>query len=150
MYSIQKIRIPKTKRSKIKVVDKIEAEGFVMPSRQNKFPINGMIVKNILIVDVKLARPIVTKKVNKLYKKLIMVLTELLITDDDSGESFREALNQIERFRQEIKNKYRAYLAKKDLDTMSKQLKMFQLEAKNRFIELQMSYQAMNENGKSR
>ena len=32
------------------------------------------------------------------YERLINKLTELLIDDDDSGETCREALNQVERF----------------------------------------------------
>ncbi len=150
MYCISKVKIPKNKKTKVKLKETIDVEGFLMPSRQKKFTISGTTIANILIVDVKLARPLVTKKVNKIYKKLIMLLTELLITDDDTGESFREALNQIEKFRQEIKNKYRKYLAKKDLEAMSKQLKLLQLEAKNRFIELQMSYSNVNTSGKNR
>lgn len=75
------------------------------------------------------------------YRKLLALLTELLISDDDTGDTFREALNQIEKFRQEVKNKYRTYLTKKELEQMSKQLKVFQLEAQTRYIELQANLQ---------
>ena len=34
------------------------------------------------------------------------MLTELLISDDDTGRSQMQALTEIERFRQIIKNKY--------------------------------------------
>ena len=151
MYCIKKVKIPKNKREKLKLKERMEIKGFLMPSKQNKFKINNSNVSNIVVVNKKLARPLVTKKVSKKYKKLILLLTELLITDDDTGEALREALNQIEKFRQEIKNKYRTYLSKKELEKMSKQLKLLQLEAKTRFIELQVTYNnTMNRNGKSR
>lgn len=150
MYRIKRIKIPKTKRSKTKLTEKIDIEGFLMPSRSNKFKINGENITNIQIVNKNLAHPLAAKKVSKIYKKLIMILTELLITDDDSGETYREALNQIEKFRQEIKNKYRKFLEKKELEVMSKQLKLLQLEAKNKYMELQMSYDNINQTGKSR
>lgn len=69
---------------------------------------------------------------------------ELLTSDDDTGESLREALNRIEKFRQEIKNKYRHFLKKKELEEMGKQLKLFQQEAQIRFIELQNAIYEMN------
>ena len=58
------------------------------------------------------------------FKKLINLLTELIVSDDDSGDTFREALNQIEKFRLEIKNKYRVFLENKELEEMAKKLKM--------------------------
>ena len=68
------------------------------------------------------------------------ILPDLLISDDDSGESIRSALNEIERFRQIIKNKYREYLKEKDLKLMSSQLKVLQREAKAKYLEIQNSY----------
>ena len=46
----------------------------------------------------------------KKYDKLIKYLTELLVSADDTGDAMREALNQIEKFRLEIKIKYRKFL----------------------------------------
>ena len=71
---------------------------------------------------------------------LINLLTDLLVSDDDSGDSYREALNQIEKFRMEIKNKYRRYLKKNELEKMSKQLMTLKKEATKKIIELQNSY----------
>ena len=65
------------------------------------------------------------------------MITELLVSDDDTGRSQIQALTEIEKFRQQIKNKYREYLTKKDLESMSKQLTIIQKNAKNKIIELQ-------------
>ena len=70
--------------------------------------------------------------------------------DDDSGDSIREALNQIEKFKQEIKNKYRDYLKKKDLELMSKQLYLLQKEATERYMEIRNSFIKMNEEKRSK
>ena len=85
------------------------------------------------------------KKYNKLIDKLMLLLT----SDDDTGESFREALNIIEKFRLEIKIKYRKFLEKKVLKQMALQLKQLQKEAENRFLELQNYYSENMENSKS-
>ena len=92
----------------------------MMGSKNKVYKIGENAVKDIKVVDKNLASNLVNKQVLKKYQKLINYLTELLIDDDDSGDTYREVLNQIEKFRQEIKNKYRKYLKQKDLENMSK------------------------------
>lgn len=150
MYSISRKKVIK-KKWKYQDFDQIKnLEGFLMPSRGNKFRIHEMVVKDILVVDVMLAKGLVRDYVDKKYKKLIAELTELLISDDDTGEPFRIALNRIEKFRQEVKNKYRIYLEKKELEIMAKQLSTLQKQAKLEFAELQNSLMITNEIGKGR
>ena len=115
-----------------------------MGSAKKVFVIKNTNIKNIIVMNNKLAHPLVEKKVSKEYQTLISILMELLTSDDDTGESLREALNRIEKFRQEIKNKYRHFLKKKELEEMGKQLKLFQQEAQIRFIELQNAIYEMN------
>ena len=117
---------------------------FPMGSKRKVFKIKDSEITNIDICNKKLAHPIVLKKVNKNYKSLIKLLTELLIDDDDSGESFREALNQIERFRIMIKNKYRNFLTKEEIEAMSKQLVVLQKEAKKRLMDIQDNMNMLN------
>ncbi len=150
MYSVSRKKVIK-KKWKFKDFSQFEnLEGFLMPSRNNAFNINKQVIKNIKIVNVDLAKDIVRDYVSKKYKRLIKNLTELLISDDDTGESFRLVLDRIEKFRMEIKNKYRIYLEKKELEIMAKQLSALQKQAKLEFAELQNNLISMNEIGKSR
>ena len=118
----------------------INIDGFLMASKRKVFKINGAEIREIKVVNKKLANPLVYKKVLQKYNILINLLTDLLVGDDDSGDSYREALNQIEKFRLEIKNKYRRYLKKNELEKMSKQLMTLKKEATKKIIELQNSY----------
>lgn len=139
-------------KNKNKLKDKTELldiNGFMMGSNNKIFKINGSNVKNIKLIDKKLANPLVSKKVLKKYNKLIAYLTDLLFDDDDSGESLREVLNQIEKFRLEIKVKYREFLKQKDLEKMSKQLITIKKEANNKIILLQNNYLELINNKKS-
>ena len=148
MYSVDS-----KKKNKNKLIDKteiIELDGFMMGSKNKTFKIDGNEVRDIKVVDTKLASSLVNKQVSKKYEKLINYLTELLIDDDDSGETYREALNQIEKFRQEIKNKYRKFLKQKELEMMSKKLVVLQKEANKRLLEIQNSYKYENENRRSK
>lgn len=145
MYSV--VRNKKIKKNR--KVELEEFDGFIMPSRKG-FVIEDQLISEIKVIDKKLAHPLVSKKVFSKYQRLISYLTELLVSDDDTGDTFREALNQIEKFRLEIKNKYRGYLKQKELELMSKQLLTLQKAAKMRLYEIQESYMASKGNGKNR
>ena len=135
-----------------KVIDKdllLNLKGFQMISRHG-FIVNGILIKNLEIMNKKLANGVVTKQVLKKYNKLILLLTELLISDDESGEAFREALNHIEKFRMEVKNKYREFLKKKELEMMSKQLSLMKKEADKRMVEIHDAYLSMKSSGKGK
>ena len=132
-----------SKKNKYKLIEKDDLKnisGFRMTSNNKNLIVADIKVSNIEVTNKKLAHPLVYKKVCKKYNKLIAILTELLISDDDSGESFREALNQIERFKVEIRSRYREYLKQKELEFMSKQLKALQKEATMRLYELNTDY----------
>ena len=81
---------------------------------------------------------------------MINNITFLLNADDESGECYREALNLIEKFRLQIKNKYREFLEKEALKEMAKQLKLLQKETNNRYLALQEYYEQNLTSGKSR
>ena len=134
--------IVENKKIKYKLTDKkalSSLEGYPFGRKSHK--IAGVEVIGLTICNKKLVHPIVKKQVDKKYQKLINLLTELLISDDESGTPLMEALNQIEKFRQMIKNKYRDYLTKKDLEMMSKQLSLLQKQAKEKLMEINYAMQ---------
>lgn len=150
MYSISRKKVVK-KKWKFKDFESLcNLDGFLMPSSRNGFNICNQKITYINVVDTELAKPIVRKFVSTKYKKLIKTLTELLISDDDSGDTFRLALDKIEKFRMEVKNKYRRFLEKKELEIMAKQLSALQKQAKLEFAELQNNLLSMNEMGKGK
>lgn len=150
MYSISRKKVVK-KKWKFKDFESLcNLDGFLMPSSRNGFNICNQKITYINVVDIELAKPIVRKFVSTKYKKLIKTLTELLISDDDSGDTFRLALDKIEKFRMEVKNKYRRFLEQKELEIMAKQLSSLQKQAKLEFAELQNNLLSMNEMGKGK
>lgn len=144
MYSVSK----KTNGKLIDTYEVLNLDGFLM-STKNGFKIHDQVIQNIRIIDADIAHGIVIDKVMKRYKKLITYLTEVLTSDDDSGDALCEALNQIERFRLEIKNKYRNYLKQKELEKMSRQLMRLKKETENQLLEIQENRVKLT-NGKGR
>lgn len=132
--------IIKNKKIKYKLTDKNALDsikGFLFGGSKRVHKIKGQEISKLVIYNKKLAHPVVKKQVDKKYKKLIDMLTDLLISDDDTGRSQMQALTEIEKFRQMIKNKYREFLTRKDLEEMSKQLTIMQKTAKSKIAELQ-------------
>lgn len=147
MFSLNKKKIIKKKINDINLID-----GFSMGSKNKVFKIASEKVKGIIVYNSKLINNLVSKKVMTIYNKLIAYLTELILNSDDtdSGSAMREALNQIEKFRLEIKIKYRKYLKKKELEMMSKKLVKMQKIANDRLLEIHNSYVEMLSNKRSR
>lgn len=145
MYSIS------DNKRKGKIIDMININGFPMGSKDKVFKIEDSKIRKIKIMNKNLANPLVSKKVMKKYNKLIEYLTDALLDEDDDGETCREALNQIEKFRLIIKNKYRDFLKKKEIEKMSKQLVLFQKELIKKQILIRESYlEYMDSNKRSK
>jgi len=126
-------------------IDFINLDGFVMPSRKKYFMIKLEKITGIKIVQNDLIGSIVSKTVSKKYKKLVKEITELLVDDDESEGSMNEVLNRINKFRNEIKNKYLSYLGKDELQKMNKKLRILEKEAKSRLEEM-IAYNLFDEN----
>jgi len=147
MYKVNNKKIKKGKiTTKINIIN---LDGYVMHTKNKYFIIEGEKITDIKVIDKGLINSVVSEIVEKKFKKLIQEITELFINEDDSEGSMNEVLNRIEKFRQEIKNKYRAYLKEKELKLMGNQLKRLQKEARKKKEEL-INYQLENTFGRSR
>ena len=95
----------------------------------------------INIYDLAMQKIFITNKVYKKYLKLLKLVNFYLNSEDDTGTAYHEALNEIEKFRQLVKNKYRAYLE------LSKKVKV----AKDKLVYLNViNMEYTNENRRSR
>lgn len=121
------------------VLNFIDEEAVVFGLKNKRYKIQHDHIKNLIIYNNDLAYPIVYQQVKHKFTKLMSMLPDLIVNDDESGTSVREALNDIERFRQIIKNKYRSHLKQKDIQFMSKQLVLIQKEAKRKYREISKS-----------
>lgn len=109
--------------------DEVVLCGYKLPSRNKNFIIGDELVTNLIITNKKLAHPFVSRAAFKKYNRLLEELTELFVEEGDSSSGMNEILNKIERFREEIKRKYRKYLKRKELEEMAKSLKMLKKQA---------------------
>jgi len=124
-------------------------EGFDITPK-NKRPFQDSIeVTKMILINESLITNMVNKKIKKGFQKLLKNIGFLFESNDETGEGLKEALNQLERFKMEIKNKYRNYLAREELILLGKKLSILENEAKMRLYYLENNYQNSKE-GKSR
>ena len=112
--------------------------------------IHDMSVSSIIVYSREFAHPLVLQRLFPRYKKLIQFLTEVLLSEEESGDSYREALNQIERFRIILRNRYRVFLEEMEFEQMSKQLLALKKECMKRQMELNDYYMGLENNKRSR
>lgn len=105
----------------------------------------------VSIYSLEIQKIFISNKVYHKYLKLLKLVNFYLNSDDDTGTAYSEALNEIERFRQLVKNKYRVYLLDKTLKEMSLELSKKVREAKRRLIYVETrTYDYINENKHSK
>ncbi len=105
----------------------------------------------VSIYNLDIQKVFISNKVYHKYLKLLKLVNFYLNSDDDTGTAYSEALNEIERFRQLVKNKYRAYLLEETLKEMSIELTKKVKDAKRRLIFVETrTYDYTNENKHSK
>ena len=105
--------------------------------------IQNMPISSVIIYSKEFAHPLVLQRLYPRYKKLIQFLTAILLSEEESGESYREALNQIERFRIILHNRYRFFLEEKEFEQMANQLSVLKKECMKRQMELNDYYRGL-------
>ena len=105
----------------------------------------------VSIYSLDIQKVFISNKVYKKYLKLLKLVDFYLTSDDDTGTALEEALNEIERFRQLVKNKYKSYLLDKTLKEMSLELQKKVMDVKKRLIYIETKdYDYTNENRRSK
>ena len=105
----------------------------------------------VSIYSLDIQKVFISNKVYKKYLKLLKLVDFYLTSDDDTGTALEEALNEIERFRQLVKNKYKAYLLDQTLKEMSLELQKKVMDVKKRLIYIETKdYDYTNENRRSK
>lgn len=113
---------------KCKKDDKIE-EYKLYP--KNSFPYRGIPVESISLINPSLIENVIKKKIKRKLDFYLKYLIEV-VDNDDTGESHREALNELEKFKSMIEYKYRKFLNDRYVNLVNKKISLLekQIEAK--------------------
>ena len=104
-------------------------DGFNMTSKNKNIKLKDAInVNKMVMVNPSMVEKLIYKKINIRMKKLINLIFNIYDSDDDPGSSMMQALNEIEKFKREMINKYLNYMNKKQLSNLEDKIRMLESE----------------------
>ena len=105
---------------------------------------------NIHVVDYIIKKEVTKRQLVKRYEKLIKFITFYLANDDDSGVAYQEALNEINKYKQIIRNKYRKYIKKNNIERIEKELAKYEELLKGKLMYLEKENKDIKESRRSK
>lgn len=124
----------KNNSSEIIYLDYDRLSGFNF-SPKNSIKYDGIVVNKMVIIKPSMIEKVLKRKIKKkleLYLRLIIKFIES--EDSDNGDSLREALNDITRYKSIINHKYRKYLDAKYLNLLFKKIAILEYELNSKLI----------------
>ncbi len=119
------------------------------PKKNMKFE-DMISVNEMIVINPSLLEKLVSKKCSRTLKKIIKMMT-VISDDEDDDSGYMLILDEIERLKKLVINKYKDYMDEKEYDTLLKKLEIIKQEAqyrKNKILEMNLSYED-NKRGKS-
>lgn len=101
---------------------------------KNKVKYSGVKVNEMVIINPSFIEKVLKRKVKNKLDKYLQVLIALLESEDEDPTSLRHALNDLEKYRRTVINKYRIYLDKKYVDLLLKKLDVIERELKEKLF----------------
>ena len=132
----------KSNNNEIIYLDYNKLKGFDF-SPKNKIKYDGIVVNKMVIIKPSMIEKVLKRKIkNKLDLYLKLIVRFIESEDSDSGESIREALNDLTRYKGIIAHKYRKYLDEKYLRLLLKKIVILEYELNSKLMTInEYSYQ---------
>lgn len=143
------------KDAKTEVITYMEYEnlkGFNVKPKHNINFEDMINVEEMIVINPGLIEKLVDKKCKRTFEKIIKMISIASEEDDDEGDSsFMLILDEIERFKNLIINKYKSYIEEKEYETLLKKLDILKAEIEHRrnyILEKELNYET-SKKGKS-
>lgn len=105
--------------------------GYNMTSKNKNIKLKDAIkVNKMVIINPSFIEKLINKKINSKIKKLIDLLAMIFEVgdDEDPAGSLMLALNEVEKFKREMINKYLDYMNKEQLKKLNEKIKILETE----------------------
>ena len=148
----QKFLVVKNKDTKeIKYFEYDKVKGYnIKPKNSVKFE-DAINVDRMILINPSLIEKIVDKIVKRKFNYLINMMSIVCEADDENGDGLELALNEAEKFRNELCNKYRKYIADEKFELLEKKIAILEDELRLRLKYLFLNKEEIyNKEGKSR
>ena len=127
-----KFLIVKDKDSKVvKYFDYDKIDGYNLKAKKNTNFFDDINVSRVIIINPSFSEKIARKKMDAKFEKLLTMMN-IVLEEDETGEGLDIVLDEANKFRMEIINKYKKFIADRDLDIMLKKLDIIEKELRMR------------------
>ena len=107
-------------------------EGFkVIPKNSIKYP--GIKVHSLIIIKPTMIEKVLKKKIKRKLDYYLKYIISLIDEDDDDSD-YRQALNDLERYKEIAEYKYRKYLDDKYINLLLKKISLLEKEIKSKIV----------------
>jgi len=155
MSNDTKFLIVKDEKTKeIRYFDYDKIDGYNLKAKKNTNFFDDINVSRVIIINPSFSEKIANKKMDAKFERLLTMMN-IVFEEDDTGEGLEIVLNEANKFRMELINKYRKYIKAEKLALMLKKLEIVEKELalKKKAIEYTAGYGEYEEElttGKSR
>ena len=125
----QRFLVVKNKDSKdIKYFEYDKISGYnIKPNPKLKFQ-DAINVNRMILINPSLIEKMVDKKIKRRFDYLINLLSIVYENDDDTGDGLQLALDESEKFRNELSNKYKQYVKEEKYELLLKKIAILEDE----------------------
>ena len=127
--------IVKEKNSKdIKYFDYNKLDGYNLTTKKDVHFADAIDINRVIIINPTFIDKIATRKINSKFNKLINMMQVVCEVgdDDESGEGYRIALDEANKLKMELWNKYKKFISDEKLELMIKKIEILEDELKLR------------------
>ena len=153
MAKEERFLVVKTNDSKeIKYFEYDKLQGYNIKPKNNVKFLDAINVNKMILINPSLIQKMIDKKIKKRFDYLINLLSIVIDNANETGdgEGLYLALDEAERLRMEILNKYRRYMEEEKLELLLKKIDILENELKLRIKYIEYANDEYYMEGKSR
>ena len=104
-------------------------DGYSLNAKNKNIKLKDAInVNKMVIINQSLIDKIINRNIDSKFKKLINLILGIYDTSDDPAGNMMLALNEVEKFKREVINKYVNYMNKKQLEKLERKIRLLEGE----------------------
>jgi len=136
-----------TKNKEIEIIEYEQHAGFDINPKNRVKKGNSIDVSKVIFMSPTLIEKLLKKKIDREYKRILVLLTEVAADDSDDTTRLAIALNEVELFKGIIKKKYSKFMEQQKTDQLLKRLELMGKELRRRIFEIEEEKQYNNSRG---
>ena len=142
MKSDTKFLIVKDNKTKeVRYFDYDKIDGYNLKAKKNTNFFDDINVSRVIIINPSFSEKIANKKMDAKFERHLTMMN-IVLEEDETGEGLDIVLNEANKFRMELLNKYRKYIEAEKLELMLKKIEIIERELglRRKAIEYTMGY----------